>query len=286
MPSLADFESQDPIAWCPGCGNFGILVAVKQALVDLKLEPYQVLMVSGIGQAAKLPHYLKCNTFNGLHGRTLPVATAAKIANHKLKVIAVSGDGDAYGEGGNHFLHALRRNIDITYLVHNNQVYGLTKGQASPTSEMGYVTKTTPFGVFPPAINPLAMAIIYNVGFVARGFAGDIKQLSQLINSAVRHKGFSLVDILQPCVTFNKINTFKWYKYRIYNVNEDPKYDPYNQTHALQKSMEWGERIPTGIFYLSNRKGYIEQLPQIKELPLVDQRVATDKFKRLIEEFY
>ncbi len=286
MSKIADFDSKDPIAWCPGCGNFGILEAVKQALVDLKLEPYQVLMVSGIGQAAKLPHYLRCNTFNGLHGRVLPVATAAKIANHKLTVIGVSGDGDAYGEGGNHFLHALRRNIDITYLVHNNQIYGLTKGQASPTSDLGFITKTTPFGAFSPALNPLALAIINNVGFVGRGFAGDIKQLAQLINSAIRHKGFSLVDILQPCVTFNKVNTFKWYKYRVYNVNEDRKYDPYNQTMALQKSMEWGERIPIGIFYLGNRKSYIEQLPQIKEISLVEQKIQTDKFKRLIEEFY
>ncbi|MFB0509398.1 MAG: 2-oxoacid:ferredoxin oxidoreductase subunit beta [bacterium] len=286
MPNLADFESKDPIAWCPGCGNFGILQALNQALVDLKLEPFQVLMVSGIGQAAKLPHYLKCNTFNGLHGRVLPVATAAKIANHKLTVIGVSGDGDAYGEGGNHFLHALRRNIDVTYLVHNNQVYGLTKGQASPTSDLGFVTKTTPFGVLSLATNPLALAIMMNVGFVARGFSGDVKHLSQLINSAIRHKGFSLVDILQPCVSFNKVNTFKWYKYRIYNINEESKYDPYNQSMALKRSMEWGERIPIGVFYLGNRKGFIEQLPQLKEMPLVEQKIATDKFKKLFEEFY
>lgn len=286
MPNLADFESKDPIAWCPGCGNFGILQALNQALVDLKLEPFQVLMVSGIGQAAKLPHYLKCNTFNGLHGRVLPVATAAKIANHKLTVIGVSGDGDAYGEGGNHFLHALRRNIDVTYLVHNNQVYGLTKGQASPTSDLGFVTKTTPFGVLSPATNPLALAIMMNAGFVARGFSGDVNHLSQLINSAIRHKGFSLVDILQPCVSFNKVNTFKWYKYRIYNVNEESKYDPYNQSMALKRSMEWGERIPIGVFYLGNRKGFIEQLPQLKEMPLVEQKITTDKFKKLFEEFY
>lgn len=286
MPKLENFESKDPIAWCPGCGNFGILAALKQALVNLKLEPYQVLLVSGIGQAAKLPHYLKCNTFNGLHGRVLPVATAAKIANHKLTVIGVSGDGDAYGEGGNHFLHSLRRNIDITYLVHNNLVYGLTKGQASPTSNLGFITRTTPFGVLTPPINPLTLAIIMNIGFVARGFAGDIPHLTQLINSAIRHKGFSLVDILQPCVTFNKEYSSKWYKYRIYNINENPKYDPYNQSMALQKSVEWGERIPLGIFYLSNRKGFIEQLPQLKEMPLVEQKIARDKFKKLLEEFY
>jgi 2-oxoglutarate ferredoxin oxidoreductase subunit beta len=286
MTKLADYESKDPIAWCPGCGNFGILEAVKQALAESNLEPYQVLIVSGIGQAAKLPHYVKCNTFNGLHGRTLPVATAAKIANHKLTVIGVSGDGDAYGEGGNHFLHALRRNIDLTYLVHNNQIYGLTKGQASPTSDLGFITKTTPFGALSPATNPLALAIIMNVGFVARGFAGEIKHLASLIKEAIKSKGFSLVDILQPCVTFNKVNTFKWYKYRIYKVNDDPKYDPTNQSLALQKSMEWGDRIPIGIIYRGTRKSFDEQLPAIKEIPLVEQKIPTDKFKKLIEEFY
>jgi len=286
MGILIDYESKDPIAWCPGCGNFGILEAVKLALADLNLEPYQVLIVSGIGQAAKLPHYLRCNTFNGLHGRTLPVATAAKITNHKLTVIAVSGDGDAYGEGGNHFLHALRRNIDITYLVHNNQVYGLTKGQASPTSDLGFVTKTTPLGTISAPINPLALAIMMDAGFVARGFAGEIKHLTWLIKEGIQHKGFSLIDILQPCVSFNKVNTFKWYKYRIYKVNEDPKYDPTNQNLALKKSMEWGDRIPIGIIYRSNRKSYNEQLPVIKEMPLVEQKISTDKFKKLLEEFY
>uniref|UniRef100_A0A7C6EB64 2-oxoacid:ferredoxin oxidoreductase subunit beta n=1 Tax=candidate division WOR-3 bacterium TaxID=2052148 RepID=A0A7C6EB64_UNCW3 len=286
MGRLIDYESKDPIAWCPGCGNFGILEAVKLALADLNLEPYQVLIVSGIGQAAKLPHYLRCNTFNGLHGRTLPVTTAAKITNHKLTVIAVSGDGDAYGEGGNHFLHALRRNIDITYLVHNNQVYGLTKGQASPTSDLGFVTKTTPLGTISAPINPLALAIMMDAGFVARGFAGEIKHLTWLIKEGIQHKGFSLIDILQPCVSFNKVNTFKWYKYRIYKVNEDPKYDPTNQNLALKKSMEWGDRIPIGIIYRSNRKSYNEQLPVIKEMPLVEQKISTDKFKKLLEEFY
>lgn len=286
MVKVTDYESYHPIAWCPGCGNFGILEAVKLALVDLNLEPYQVLMVSGIGQAAKLPHYLRCNTFNGLHGRTLPVATAAKIANHKLTVIAVSGDGDAYGEGGNHFLHTLRRNIDITYLVHNNQVYGLTKGQASPTSDIGFVTKTTPFGAIAQPVNSLALAIMMNAGFVARGFAGEIKHLTWLIKEAIQHKGFSLIDILQPCVTFNKVNTFKWYKYRIYKINEDPKYDPTDQSLALKKSIEWGDRIPIGIIYRGERKSYNEQLPIIKEMPLVEQKILTDKFKKLIEEFY
>ncbi len=286
MSNLSDFESKDPIAWCPGCGNFGILSSFKQALVNLNLEPYQVLVVSGIGQAPKLPHYFKCNCFNGLHGRVLPVATAAKVTNHKLTVIGVSGDGDAYGEGGNHFLHALRRNIDITYLVHNNQVYGLTKGQASPTSDLGYVTKTTPFGAINPPIDPITLAIVMNISFVARGFAGDVKHLTMLIQEGIKHKGFSLIDILQPCVSFNKVNTYKWYQSRIYKVNDDLNFDPTNFNMALSKSFELGERIPIGIIYKSTRKSFDEQLSIIKDTPLVEQKIATEKIKTLINEFY
>jgi 2-oxoglutarate ferredoxin oxidoreductase subunit beta len=286
MANLSDFESKDPIAWCPGCGNFGILEALKQAIVKLNLEPYQILLVSGIGQAPKLPHYLRCNCFNGLHGRVLPVATAAKLANHKLSVIGVSGDGDAYGEGGNHFLHALRRNIDITYLVHDNQVYGLTKGQVSPTSDLGFISKTTPFGSINPPIDPLALAIVMNAGFVARGFAGDIEHLSMLIQEGIKHKGFSLIDILQPCVSFNKVNTYKWYKSRVYKVNDDPKYDPNDFKTALDKSLEWGERIPIGIIYKGKRKSFDEQISVIKDTPLVEQYVLKEKFDKLINEFY
>jgi len=186
MVKIADYAG-GKTAWCPGCGNFGILNALKQALVALEIEPYRVLMVSGIGQAGKLPHYTKGNVFNSLHGRTLPVATGAKIVNPELIVIAVAGDGDGYGEGGNHFINAARRNNDITYLVHNNQVYGLTKGQASPTSDFGFVTKTTPQGADMP-LNPIALAIATDASFVARGFAGDVNHLSQLIMHGVQHQ--------------------------------------------------------------------------------------------------
>lgn len=208
-------------AWCPGCGNFGILNALSQALDGLGLEPKDVLFVSGIGQAGKTPHYIKGNVLNTLHGRTLPTATGAKIANSGLTVIAIGGDGDGYAEGGNHFIHALRRNIDITYLVHNNQVFGLTKGQASPSSDPGMMTGTTPWGVYNEPFNPLAAAISMNGSFVARSFAGDQEHLAKTIQAAVKHPGFALVDILQPCVTFNKINTYQWYRARVYDLNQD-----------------------------------------------------------------
>ncbi|MBM3141570.1 MAG: hypothetical protein FJ005_00790 [Chloroflexi bacterium] len=189
--TMADYAG-GATAWCPGCGNFGILNGVKKALVELQIEPYKVLMVSGIGQAGKLPHYTRCNVLNVLHGRTLPAAIGAKIVNPELIVIAVGGDGDGYGEGGNHFIHAMRRNHDITYLVHNNQIYGLTKGQASPTSDLGLVTKTTPEGSWIPE-NPIALAIAAGVSFVGRGFAGDIEHLATLIKMGIMHKGFGSV---------------------------------------------------------------------------------------------
>ncbi|GAF95504.1 unnamed protein product, partial [marine sediment metagenome] len=237
MVKIADYAG-GKTAWCPGCGNFGILTALKQALVALEIEPYRVLMVSGIGQAGKLPHYTKGNVFNSLHGRTLPVATGAKIANPELIVIAVAGDGDGYGEGGNHFINAARRNNDITYLVHNNQVYGLTKGQASPTSDFGFVTKTTPHGADVP-LNPIALAIAADASFVARGFAGDVNHLSQLIMQGVQHQGFALIDVLQPCPTFNHKNTYAWYRERVYKLEENG-YDPGNKLAAFEKAQEWG----------------------------------------------
>lgn len=282
MVSLKDYEGGET-AWCPGCGDFGILQAVKKALVKLELEPYQVLMVSGIGQAAKLPHYMKCNLFNGLHGRTLPVATGAKIVNPRLTVIADGGDGDGYGEGGNHLLHAIRRNVDITYLVHDNQIYGLTKGQASPTSEEGFVTKITPLGVFSRQLNPMALAISLEASFVGRGFSGDIEHLTDLIVEAVRNRGFSLVDILQPCVTFNRVNTFQWYRSRVYKL--DSPYDPRDRLVAFQKAHEWGDKIPIGVIYREARPTYADHNPRIVQKPLVDQQHDRKDFEKILDEF-
>ncbi|MFA7158061.1 MAG: 2-oxoacid:ferredoxin oxidoreductase subunit beta [Kiritimatiellia bacterium] len=238
-------------AWCPGCGNIAILKAVKRALLNLNLRPHQVLFVSGIGQAAKAPHYLNANVFNGLHGRALPVATGARLANPELTVIVESGDGCTYGEGGNHFLAAIRRNINITVLVHNNQVYGLTKGQASPTSEEGFVTKAQPHGTFSAPFNPVAVAIAMHAGFVARSFSGLPDQLADMIQQAVLHPGFALLDILQPCVSFNKVNTFKWYNDRCKPLPAD--YDPQNWEIAVKKAEDWGDVIPVGVLYRNSR---------------------------------
>ena len=283
MVTINDYQGIES-AWCPGCGNFGILNSVKNALVDLELEPRQVLMVSGIGQSGKLPHYMKCNTFNSLHGRPVPPAVAAKLVNPKLTVIAVSGDGDGYGEGGNHLIHAMRRNHDITYLVHNNQVYGLTKGQASPTSDTGFITKTTPHGA-PSPVSPLAMAIVTGAGFVARGFAGDVKHLTGLIKEGITHKGFSLIDILQPCVSFNRKNTYEWYTERVYKLDYEKGYNPFNKMAALEKAMEWGDRIPTGIFYRQERPTFEEQFPVLASGTLVEQEINPGSVEKLLDEF-
>ncbi|UCG05166.1 MAG: 2-oxoacid ferredoxin oxidoreductase [Desulfobacterales bacterium] len=285
MVTLEDFHSDDPIAWCPGCGNFSILKALKKALVDVQQKPHELVIVSGIGQAPKTPHYLRCNCFNGLHGRTLPVATGIKLANHKLTVLAQGGDGDGYGEGGNHFLHAMRRNINITYLVHNNQVYGLTKGQASPTSECGFVTKTTPRGALSPACNPLLLAIASDCSFAARGFAGEIEHLAGLIKEGIRHKGFALIDILQPCVSFNRVNTFNWYSERVYKIDADSQYDAGDRLKAFQKAQQWGDEIPIGIFYRNQRPTLEEQIPAIADQPLVAQQTDPGAFSEMLESF-
>jgi 2-oxoglutarate ferredoxin oxidoreductase subunit beta len=279
-----DYLSPVEIAWCPGCGNFGILRAVKKALVSLNLEPHQVLIVSGIGQAGKFPHYLNCNLLNELHGRSLPAAAAAKIANPELTVLAVGGDGDGYGEGGNHFLGALLRNIDFTYLVHNNQVYGLTKGQASPTSDRGFVTKTTLSGAGEP-LNPLAIAIAANASFVARSYSVDIEHLSRIIRLAIQHKGFALVDILQPCVSFNHVNTYEFYQKHLYELDDDRSYDPTDRIAAFKKSLEWGEKIPIGIFYKNDRPLFEDGLEAIRSGPLVRQPLNPASIEKLLDEF-
>jgi len=282
MVTVSDYAGLKP-AWCPGCGNFGILEALNRALIDMEIEPHQVLLVSGIGQAGKLPHYTRGNVFNSLHGRPVPPAIGAKIANSELIVIAVSGDGDAYGEGGNHFLHAARRNHDITYLVHDNQVYGLTKGQASPTSDVGFITKTTPYGAASP-VNPIALAIVSGASFVGRGFAGDIDHLANLIKKGITHRGFALIDILQPCISFNHKNTFQWYRERVYKL-EDEKYDPSDKKAALEKALIWGERIPIGIIYEENLPVYEDQLPALSVGPLVKQKIDPRRVEKLLAEF-
>jgi 2-oxoglutarate ferredoxin oxidoreductase subunit beta len=283
--TIKDFENDFPIAWCPGCGNFSILNALKRALVDMELKPHEIILVSGIGQAAKLPHYLRCNFFNGLHGRALPVATAIRIANSDLPVIVIGGDGDTFGEGGNHFIHALRRNINLTLITHNNQVFGLTRGQASPTTERGFVTTVQTHGVFLDPFNPVTVAIAFEAPFVARGFAGDGKHLTGLIKEAITSPGFSLVDVFQPCVSYDRIHTFQWYKERVYDLNENG-HDTHDLMAAIQKSKEWGDKIPIGIFCQNPEKlSYEQQSPVMKDGPLVKRRPDPSKVEKVIDSF-
>lgn len=270
------------IAWCPGCGNFGILNILKEVLAELDIKPENLVIASGIGQAAKIPHYLKTNFFNGLHGRALPPATAIKAVNPELVVIAASGDGDTYGEGGNHFIHTIRRNPDITNIVHNNMVYGLTKGQASPTSRIGFKSPIQPEGVFVKPFNPLAVAIALDASFVARAFMQDKVQTKDILKKAINHKGYSLVDIFQPCVTFNKVNDYKWFKENTYYL--EASYDPFNQIEAFKRSIE-EEKLPLGIFYIKEGKPVFEKsLSVYKENsdPLYKRSLDMKKLQDLI----
>lgn len=272
------------IAWCPGCGNFPILKILKQALAELEIEPSNLVLVSGIGQAAKIPHYLKANVFNGLHGRALPPATAIKAANPALTVIAESGDGDMYGEGGNHFLHTIRRNPNITNVVHNNMVYGLTKGQASPTSQIAFRTPVQVDGVSLEPFNPIAVAIALNASFVARAYAGDPEQAKDILKEAIVHRGYALVDMLQPCVSFNKLNTYQWFKERTYYLEN---HHPLDRQLAFEKATET-DRLPLGIFYMNPQRTTFEDNIGIyhkQEAPLYKSEPEKERLLRLIEKF-
>ncbi len=270
------------ISWCPGCGNYSILKTLMETLEDLGLQPENTVLVSGIGQAAKTPQYLNCNYFNGLHGRALPAATAIKASNPELTVIAESGDGDMYGEGGNHFMHTIRRNPNITNVVHNNMVYGLTKGQASPTSQTGFVTPVQVHGVIMEPFNPLAVAIALEASFVARAYSGNREQTRNTLRQAIEHKGYSLVDILQPCVTFNKANTYEWFEQNTYYLEEN--HDPEDRTAAFIKATEKG-KLGLGVFYMSpDRIPFEERIPAyIKDrTPLHSRDVNEGKLAQVI----
>jgi 2-oxoglutarate ferredoxin oxidoreductase subunit beta len=277
------FDNQpDDIAWCPGCGDFPIRNALIGALNELNLKETEVVMCSGIGQAAKMPQYIKSHMWNGLHGRGLPPATAIKAVNPGLTVIAEGGDGDMYGEGGNHLLHAIRRNPDITLFVHDNMVYGLTKGQASPTSQRGMVTPVQPAGVIAEPLNPLALAIATGATFVARGFSGNSEQLQNLMKRAIRHKGFALLDIFQPCVSFNKLNGFQWFSRNTYIL--DASYDPHDKLAAFAKTQE-AMPYPLGVIYEEEgRSVFEESIPAYAsdKTPLALRKPDMDKLRELI----
>jgi 2-oxoglutarate/2-oxoacid ferredoxin oxidoreductase subunit beta len=273
------------VAWCPGCGDYGILNVLKKVLAELDIAPEKLVMVSGIGQAAKIPHYLRTNFFNGLHGRALPPATAIKAANPSMTVIAESGDGDMYGEGGNHFIHTIRRNPGITNIVHNNMVYGLTKGQASPTSQLGFKTSVQVAGVMLEPFNPLAVAIALDAGFVARAFIGDADKTKEILKKAITHKGYALVDIFQPCVTFNKINTWQWFKEHTYYLEDS--HNPLDRSAAFKRALET-DKLPLGIFYINPNKNVFEDnvgIYQQDNRPLFEREPDLNRLRMLIRKF-
>jgi 2-oxoglutarate ferredoxin oxidoreductase subunit beta len=271
------------ISWCPGCGNYSALKVMKEALTDLGIKPHEFVLVSGIGQAGKFPHFIKAQSYNGLHGRYLSAALGIKASNPELTVIAVSGDGCTLSEGGNHFLHTIRYNPDIVNVLHNNQVYGLTKGQASPTSQLGFKTKVQVFGVINEPFNALAVAISLNASFVARAFVGDLDKTKELLKKAINHKGYALIDLLCPCVTFNRVNTFQWYKEHSYYI--DNAHDPYDQMKAMKLALDTS-RLALGILYKNpNRRPYSENVRIYNEdkRPLYQRDLDKEKFNQLLE---
>lgn len=278
-----DYNTPNKPVWCPGCGNFGILIAVKQAFASLELEKHNTVVVSGIGCSDKYHQYIDTCGFQSIHGRILPVAMGIKLANHDLKVIGIGGDGDGYGIGMCHFIHSMRRNLDVTYIVCNNQIYGLTTGQTSPTSEKGFQTKSTPHGNIEPPVNPIALALTSGASFIARGFAGDIPHMKNIIEEGIKHKGFSLIDIFQPCVTFNHKNTYDWFKEKIYKLEDDKNYDSKNWNSAIAKAGET-ESLPIGIFYRKKLPSYEEQVEQIKKNTLVSNDISKSDVTDLIKE--
>ncbi len=245
--SAKDFKGKVDADWCPGCGDFGVLRSLQKACAELGLRPHEILTVSGIGCSSNLPGYFNSYGMHTLHGRALAVATGAKLANHELMVVVTGGDGDGYGIGVSHFAHTARRNVDLTYLVMNNQIYGLTTGQVSPTSRAGMKTKSTPFGSVEPPVNPITTAIMNGATFVARGFTGDQKHLARLIEQGIEHKGFALIDIFSPCVIFNHDNDHAFFKQRVKRL-EDEGHDVSDWISACEKAMVWGDTIYTGLF--------------------------------------
>jgi 2-oxoglutarate ferredoxin oxidoreductase subunit beta len=279
--TLHDFEGLVSPDWCPGCGDFGVLKSLKEALIALNIPGHEVLVVSGIGCSSNLPGFIRSYGIHSLHGRALPVAQGAKLANHKLHVVAVGGDGDGFGIGVGHVIHAARRNLDLTYIVMNNEVYGLTTGQASPTTMLDVRTKTTPRGCAEMPINPIALGIVSGATYVARAFSGDPKHMSRIIANAIAHRGFALIDCLSPCVTYNKLNTYPWFKERVYRLEDEAGYNPRDLMGAMERAYEWGDRIPLGLVFQSERPTYEDSDPVLERGPAVDQPLGLSQELRV-----
>ncbi len=288
MTTLATmFKSETKITWCPGCGDFAVLNALQSAMASLDLDPDRTLIVSGIGCSSNLPHFLKTYGFHSIHGRALPAASGAKLANHELNVIVTGGDGDGWGIGMGHFMHGMRRNWDLTYIVMDNEIYGLTTGQCSPTSEKGHKTKSTPEGNLENPVNPIANGIAAGATYIARAFSGDPNHMAEIIKNGITHKGFALIDVFSPCVTYNKQNTYQWFRDRVYKL-EGSGHDTSDKVKAFEKALEWGTKIPIGLFYRERKPCYDEEEPALKKGPLMKQPLGLNKeqFSTLLNEFY
>ena len=284
---MADLKGKVDPDWCPGCGDFGVLAAVQKALVELQISNHQVATVSGIGCSSNFPGFINTYGMHTLHGRSLPVASGLKLANHELTVLVTGGDGDGFGIGCGHFVHAMRRNINLTYLVLDNQIYGLTTGQTSPTSRIGMKTKSNPYGNMDTPVNPITLALSAGATFVGRGFSGDQKHLTELIKQAIQHKGFSFLDVFSPCVTYNKDNTFQWFRPRVKKLEDNPEYDSTNWIGAMEKATVWGEEIPIGKFYERTDLPSLEETePVLDAGPLIhrDLHIPPDVAKKFVEE--
>jgi 2-oxoglutarate/2-oxoacid ferredoxin oxidoreductase subunit beta len=284
---MADLKGKVDPDWCPGCGDFGVLAAVQKALVELQIPKHEVMTISGIGCSSNFPGFIDTYGMHTLHGRSLPVASGMKLANHAMTVLVTGGDGDGFGIGAGHFVHTMRRNLDLTYIVMDNQIYGLTTGQTSPTSRIGMKTKSMPFGNVDAPVNPISLALAAGATFVARGFSADQKHLTELIKRAIEHKGFSFLDIFSPCVTYNHDNTFQWFRPRVKKLEDNSDYDTADWQMAMEKSLLWGDEIPIGLFFERNDIPTAHDAdPVLKSGPLVHQnsRIPADVAKSFIDE--
>jgi 2-oxoglutarate/2-oxoacid ferredoxin oxidoreductase subunit beta len=285
--AMSDLKGKVDPDWCPGCGDFGVLAAVQKALVELQIPNHNVVTISGIGCSSNFPGFVNTYGMHTLHGRALAVATGVKLANHELTVLVTGGDGDGFGIGGNHFVHSMRRNVDLLYIVMDNQIYGLTTGQTSPTSRLGMKTKSMPFGSVEAPVNPISLALAAGATFVARGFSAEQKQLTELIKQGIEHKGFSFLDVFSPCVTYNHDNTYQWFRPRVKKLEDEAGYDPSDWMAAMGKSLLWDTEIPIGKFFERTDVPTLHGAePVLDDGPLIhaDFRIPEDVTRTFVEE--